>query len=143
MSGNMGLIPTKACVQEMRMAFPKSANVELVFMDDAYRSIGTSLGVECQYNRNLPSKWYFNAFEREKAIAAAKEVAYRRGDTNSISYIENAEHIEILMPECIRQNPQSWNEPGDSWLNQLEEITESTGSAFEAGLMAIAMANKA
>lgn len=108
-----------------------------------HAGIGTSLSVECHYNRNLPSKWYFNAFEREKAIAAAKEVAYRRGDTNSISYIENAEHIEILMPECIRQNPQSWNEPGDSWLNQLEEITESTGSAFEAGLMAIAMANKA
>lgn len=43
MSGNMGLIPTKACVQEMRMAFPKSANVELVFMDDAYRSMPKGL----------------------------------------------------------------------------------------------------
>ena len=43
MSGNMGLIPTKACVQEMRMAFPKNANVELVFMDDAYRSMPKGL----------------------------------------------------------------------------------------------------
>lgn len=72
----------------------------------------------------------------------AKEVAYRRGDTDSISYIENAERIEVLMPECVKANPQSWNEPGDSFLNQLEEITESTESSFEAGLMAIIMANK-
>lgn len=108
-----------------------------------HAGIGTSLGVECQYNHNLPSKWYFNAFERDKAIAAAKEVAYRRGDTNSIAYIEDAEHIEVLMPECIRQNPQSWDKPGDSWLNQLEEITERAESSFSAGLMALAMAGKA
>lgn len=107
-----------------------------------HAGIGTSLGVSCHYNHNLPSKWYFNAFERDKAIAAAKEVAYRRGDTDSISYIENAERIEVLMPECVKANPQSWNEPGDSFLNQLEEITESTESSFEAGLMAIVMVNK-
>lgn len=107
-----------------------------------HAGIGTSLGVDCHYNPNLPSKWYFNAFEREKAITVAKEVAYRRGDTDSISYIENAERIEVLMPECVKANPQSWNEPGDSFLNQLEEITERTESSFEAGLMAIIMANK-
>lgn len=103
-----------------------------------HAGIGTSLGVECHYNGNLPSSWYFNAFQREQAMAKAKEIAYRRGDTNSISYIEHAENIEVLMPECIKADPQSWNKPGDSFLNHLEEITESSESAFEAGLMAIA-----
>ena len=94
--------------------------------------------MSCHYNHNLPSKWYFNAFERDKAIAAAKEVAYRRGDTDSISYIENAEHIEVLLPECVKADPQSWNKPGDSFLSQLEAITESAGDPLTAGLAAIA-----
>ena len=76
--------------------------------------IGTSLSVSNRgYNPNLPSEWYFNAFQREEAIAKAKEIALRRGDTDSIRYIENAERIEVLMPECIKLDPQNWDEPGD------------------------------
>lgn len=36
MSGNMGLTPTKICIEEIKKAFPKGAEVELVFMDDPY-----------------------------------------------------------------------------------------------------------
>ena len=105
-----------------------------------HAGIGTSLDVECHYNPNLPSKWYFNAFEREKAIAAAKEIAYRRGDTKSIPYIEDAEQIEVLMPECIKEDPQSWDKPGDPWMNRMEAITECAGDPLAAGL-AVMMAS--
>lgn len=100
-----------------------------------HAGIGTSLGVSCRYNKNLPSKWYFNAFQRKEAIAAAKEVAMRRGDTESIWYIEAAERIEVLIPECVQANPQEWNEPGDMWLNQLECITETADDSFTAGVL--------
>lgn len=102
-----------------------------------HAGIGTSLDVECYYNGNLPSSWYFNALQREEAIAKAKEIAYKRGDTNSISFIEDAERIEVLMPECVQADPQSWNQPGDSFLTKLENITESAGDATTAGIAAI------
>ena len=37
MGGNMGLMPTQACIAEMKKAFPKGTEVELIFMDDPYR----------------------------------------------------------------------------------------------------------
>lgn len=43
MSANMGLRPTKECVKAMRDAFPKGAPVELIFMDDPYRSLPKGL----------------------------------------------------------------------------------------------------
>lgn len=43
MSANMGLRPTKECVKTMRDAFPKGAPVELIFMDDPYRSLPKGL----------------------------------------------------------------------------------------------------
>lgn len=49
MSANMGLIPTKACIDEMRKAFPKNADIELVFMDDIYRDMPRGLkGKVCE-----------------------------------------------------------------------------------------------
>lgn len=39
MSANMGLVPTEACVERIRKAFPENAEVELVFMDDVYRDM--------------------------------------------------------------------------------------------------------
>lgn len=100
-----------------------------------HAGIGTSLGVSCRYNGNLPSKWYFNALQRKEAIAAAKEVAMRRGDTDSIWYIESAEDIKVILPECVQADPQSWDKQGDPWLNKIEEITESSKDLFTAGLL--------
>lgn len=38
---NMGLIPTRQCVQRIREAFPEGSEVELIWMDDPYRKIPT------------------------------------------------------------------------------------------------------
>jgi hypothetical protein len=43
MGGNMGLTPSKNCVEEIKNAFPEGAEVELVFMDDAYRTMPKGL----------------------------------------------------------------------------------------------------
>lgn len=43
MGGNMGLVPTKQCIQNMKEAFPEGAEVELVFMDDIYRTMPAGL----------------------------------------------------------------------------------------------------
>lgn len=37
MGGNLGLMPTQTCIAEMKKAFPKGTEVELIFMDDPYR----------------------------------------------------------------------------------------------------------
>ena len=39
----MGLVPTKQCIQNMKEAFPEGAEVELVFMDDIYRTMPAGL----------------------------------------------------------------------------------------------------
>lgn len=39
MGENMGLFPTKKCVERIRAAFPDNALVEIVWMDDAYRDM--------------------------------------------------------------------------------------------------------
>lgn len=43
MGANLGLIPTKKCVEEMRKAFPKGAEIELIYMDDPYREMPRGL----------------------------------------------------------------------------------------------------
>ena len=43
MGGNMGLVPTKQCIQNMKEAFLEGAEVELIFMDDIYRTMPAGL----------------------------------------------------------------------------------------------------
>lgn len=43
MNGNMGLTPTKTCIEEIKKAFLEGAEVELVFMDDSYRTLPQGL----------------------------------------------------------------------------------------------------
>ena len=43
MNGNMGLTPTKTCIEEIKKAFTEGAEVELVFMDDSYRTLPQGL----------------------------------------------------------------------------------------------------
>lgn len=49
---------------------------------------------------------YFNALEREKAIAYGKQVALNRGDTHSAEGMGEHDIIEVLMPEMVTRNPQ-------------------------------------
>lgn len=98
----------------------------------------TALMISNYYNSNIPWEMYFSAFDRQKAIDTAIEVALRRGDTNSVPSLKTLdENIEVLMPEMVRLNPKEWGCPGDEFHNMLSGITERADSAMEAGLLTI------
>jgi len=67
---------------------------------------GTGLFIENCYNPNISSDSYFNALERDKAIEYGKNVALRRGDTESVDRIGLYYNIEVLIPEAVKCNPQ-------------------------------------
>lgn len=70
-----------------------------------YNHGGTNLSITYNYNSNISENNYFNALEREKAIAYGKKVAVNRGDTKSIDRIGKFDNIEVLMPEMVKRNP--------------------------------------
>lgn len=69
---------------------------------------GTGFFIEYVYDSNddIGYKNFFNALQREQAIAYGKKVAFERGDTNYIDNIGNHDIIEVLMPEMVKKNPQ-------------------------------------
>ena len=101
---------------------------------------GTGFFIEYYYNSNISKTNYFNALEREKAIAYGKSVAARRGDTDSIEGMGDRDIIEVLMPEMVKRNPKSEHGDGDPFLNSIEDMISGTESSTEAGLLTIAMA---
>lgn len=100
---------------------------------------GTGFFIEYHYNPNISKNNYFNALEREKAIAYGKKVAANRGDTDSIEGIGKYDMIEVLMPDMVTKNPQKEHGDGDSFMNSVEEMICGTDSSMEAGLLAIVM----
>ena len=100
---------------------------------------GTGFFVEYFYNSNISNKNYFNALERDKAIAYGKQVALNRGDTKSVDGMGEHDIIEVLMPEMVKRNPQKEHGEGDPFINSLENMINVTDSSTEAGLLAIAM----
>ena len=64
---------------------------------------GTGFFINYYYNGNISNKNYFNALEREKAIAYGKQIALNRGDTNSVEGMGEHDIIEVLMPESVIQ----------------------------------------
>lgn len=103
---------------------------------------GTGFFIDYSYNGNIPNTNYFNALERDKAIAYGKEVAARRGDTESIEGMGERDIIEVLMPEMVKRNPNKEHGAGDEFMSSIEKIIECTGSAAEAGLLTMAMSLK-
>lgn len=99
---------------------------------------GTGLFIEQHYNDNVSHNNYFDALHREDAIKAAVDVALRRGDDQSMDSIMRCENIEVLIPEAVKVNPAQQHGDGDPFINSLNAITESSDSAMEAGLLAIA-----
>lgn len=97
---------------------------------------GTGFFIQYDYNPNISNKNYFNALEREKAIAYGKQVALNRGDTNSIDGIGERDFIEVLMPEMVTRNPQKEHGGGNSFMNLIEDVISNTDSSAEAGLLA-------
>lgn len=98
---------------------------------------GTAMFVQHHYNNNIPNKNYFNALDGDRAVAYANKVAEARGDTNDVDRF--GKMIEVLIPEMVRRRPMKEHGEGDSFINALNAITESSDSAAEAGILAIAL----
>ncbi len=96
---------------------------------------GTGLFVQTSYNPNVSRDRYFNALQGDEAVAAMNVTARRRGDTESVG--RYGKMIEVLIPECVRCNPQKEHGDGDPFHNTLNAITEGASSPMEAGLLAI------
>lgn len=97
---------------------------------------GTGMFVEEFYNPNISNKNYFSALDGEAAVAYANSVAAGRGDTNDVGKFKA--EIDVLMPEVVKVKPRSQHGDGDKFINDLENIVNKSGSAFEAGLLCMA-----
>jgi len=105
---------------------------------------GTAWFCTYGYNQNISKDAYFNANEFERMVEHYFDVALGRGDTEDAHrYAKdladgNYDHIKVLMPEVFTCNPQREHGDGDPFMNMLEGLTSSAGSAFEAGLLCMA-----
>lgn len=100
---------------------------------------GTGFFIKYCYNENISRNNYFNALEREQAIAYGKKVAANRGDTKSIEGMGEHDIIEVRMPEMVKRNPKKEHGDGDSFMSSLENMICETDNSTEAGLLAVAM----
>lgn len=106
---------------------------------------GTGFFVDFMYNPNLSKHSYFNAAEYEKAMQYAINVAARRGDTNDVArFKEDLEHgygkIEVYDMKYVARCPQQEHGEGDRFLNDVEQVIESSDSTVEAGLLCMLLA---
>lgn len=101
----------------------------------------TAVMVMEHYNENVSASRYFNALQYEEAIAEATRIAEARKDTESLPRLRNEYNfITVYMPEAVHRNPAVDHEGGSDFLNALESLTETAGSATEAGLLAMCLA---
>ena len=100
---------------------------------------GTSLSIDWGYNPNISKTRYFNALCFEEAQKKALEIALGRGDTESVSYIQNMTPIQVFDPTMVKRNPKKQHTNGDPFLNALEGVISSSGSTGEAGIVAMAL----
>lgn len=100
----------------------------------------TNMFIEYGYNPNISKDCYFNALQREEAIAFGKHVAEERGDTESIDRIGKNIDIKVFMPEMVHCDPTLEHGDGNPLLNSLESMIRASGNQAEAGLLVIAEA---
>lgn len=98
---------------------------------------GTGFFIEYFYNDNIPNDNYFNALQREEAIAYGKKVALGRGDDKSVDGMGDHDIIEVKMPEMVKRCPKKDHGNGDPFLNQIEGMISQSDSVGEAGLLTI------
>ncbi|MDF2880044.1 MAG: hypothetical protein K0R54_601 [Clostridiaceae bacterium] len=100
-----------------------------------------STGFFCEhhYNPNISKNNYFNALERDKALEYGRDVAIRRGDTESVERMGKYYDIKVLIPEAIKCNPQAEHGEGNEFLNMMENVINNSNSSIEAGLMAVSL----
>lgn len=95
---------------------------------------GTGMFIEFSYNPNIRKDNYFNALQRDEAIAHADAVAARRGDTKNVGTFGDI-NIAVHLPELIRCDPQREHGDGDPYLNSMERLIEASDSSLEAGIL--------
>lgn len=100
---------------------------------------GTDMFIESYYNPNISSDNYFNALQRDEAIAYGKAIAARRGDTESIEGIGKYIDIEVIMPEMVKANPKKEHGKGNPFLNDMEEVISGSPDSFTAGMLCMAI----
>lgn len=98
---------------------------------------GTGFFISWYYNSNISKNNYFNALQRDEAIAYGKRVALGRGDTESVDLMGKYDFIEVKMPEMVKHNPQIEHGNGDPFMNKIEEIISNSDSAAEAGILTV------
>jgi hypothetical protein len=95
---------------------------------------GTGMFIDNCYNSNINRKNYFTALQREECIAYGKQVATRRGDTESVEGLGDWYDIKVLIPEAVKCNPQIEAGEGCEFINKVENIINNCQSVGEAGL---------
>ena len=95
---------------------------------------GTGMFIEYGYNPNIRKENYFNALQRDAAIAYANAIATRRGDTKNVGTFGDI-NIAVHMPELIHCDPQREHGDGDPYLNSMERLIEASASSLEAGIL--------
>jgi hypothetical protein len=78
-----------------------------------YNHGGTGFFIEYGYNHIIPSENYFNALQRDEAIAYGKSVAAGRGDTEYIDGMGKHDIIEVLIPEMVKVKPNKQHGNGN------------------------------
>lgn len=100
----------------------------------------TALFIEYGYNPNISNKNYFNALQYEEAIEYGKNIATRRGDTESVSSIGAYDKIIVVMPEMVKVNPAKQHGSGNAFINMMEGVIDRSQSKNEAALLCTALA---
>lgn len=105
----------------------------------------TCLSVQNGYNPNIQYTRYFNALQKDAAVAEAKRIALARGDTDSVDKIPSHwDDIKVLAPECVTRNPAAdYGGQGDSFINSVEAAINDSGSMAESAALSIAILGKA
>ena len=101
---------------------------------------GTGFFIEYDYNPNISNKNYFNALQRDEAIAYGKAVAIGRGDTESVDILGKYDNIEVVMPEMVKVNPNKQHGNGCEFMNMMESVISNSSSKNEAGILCVALA---
>ena len=103
---------------------------------------GTGFFIEYHYNPNIPAKNYFNALQREEAVAYGKMVATKRGDTESVDRIGPYCNIEVLIPEMVKIDPNKQHGGGNDFMNTMNAVIDESSSIGEAEILCLALAMK-
>lgn len=101
---------------------------------------GTGFFIEYHYNSNISSKNYFNALQRDEAIAYGKSIAIGRGDTESVEDMGSHDIIEVVIPKMVKVNPNRQHGNGCEFMNMMESVISNSSSENEAGLLCMALA---